>query len=221
MEGSAFLSSSKKWENIRLQAKVSAFLPPQQMIAATNRARSLSSSPRPLNFIANWNFGSIMSLNGRRRLLRNSRVMKPEPYATRSPSLFMQEANMAKRASYTPYFKRVTWSLRSKPEKPGTDLANSVSSVTVSTDVYWQQWKMRTSASLSFSVPAELTIFATRVCSASWSVSMSWMTKGCGKWRRNLKKFEWSKCLKMVISCFLRLAWMENVKPTWPRDFNV
>ncbi|TNN37963.1 hypothetical protein EYF80_051872 [Liparis tanakae] len=149
-------------------------------MAATNRARSLSSSSIALNPNANWNFGSIMSLNGRRRLLRNSRVMKPEPYATRRPSLFMLEASMAKRASCTPYFNRVTWSLRSRHENPGTDLANSVSSVTVSTDVHWQQWKIRTSASRSFSVPPEPTILGTSVCSASFRVSMSWMTKGCG-----------------------------------------
>lgn len=167
----------------RTKGNFPASLPPQQMIAATNRARSLSSSSSALNFMANWNFGSIISLNGRRRLLRNSRVMKPEPYATRSPSLFIQEASRANRASYTPYFKRVTWSLRSRLENPGTDFANSVSSVTVSTEVHWQQWKIRTSASLSFSTPAVPTILATSVCSASWRVSMSWITKGCEQWR--------------------------------------
>lgn len=74
-------------------------LPPQQMMAATKRAKSLSSSSRELKRVANWNLGSIMSLNGRRRLLRNSRVIKPAPRATRTPSLFMQEARRVKRAS--------------------------------------------------------------------------------------------------------------------------
>lgn len=74
-------------------------IPPQQMMAATNRAKSLSSSSRELKRVANWNLGSIMSLKGRRRLFRNSRVMKPPPRATRRPSLFMQEARRVKRAS--------------------------------------------------------------------------------------------------------------------------
>lgn len=83
-------------------------LPPQQMMAATKRARSLSSSSRELKRVANWNLGSIMSLKGRRRLLRNSRVTNPPPRATSTPSLFMQEARSVKRASQTPYFSRVT-----------------------------------------------------------------------------------------------------------------
>lgn len=185
------------------------------MMAATNSARSLSSSSRELNFIANWNLGSIISLNGRRKLFRNSLVMKPLPYATSRPSLFMHDANMAKSASWTPYFNNVTcwrtdciqclynvhiwrsgwqiifmklkqftgcgaltWSFKSRFEKPGTDLANSVSSVTVSTEVHWQQWNIRTSASLFSSPPEEPTILATKVCSANCSVSMSWITKG-------------------------------------------
>lgn len=82
-----------------VQIKYNVQLPPQQIMAATKRARSLSSSSRELKRVANWNLGSIMSLNGRRRLLRNSRVMKPPPRATRRPSLFMQEARRVKRAS--------------------------------------------------------------------------------------------------------------------------
>lgn len=81
-------------------------------MAATKRARSLSSSSRELKRVANWNLGSIMSLKGRRRLLRNSRVTNPPPRATSTPSLFMQEARRVNRASYTPYFSRVTYFYR-------------------------------------------------------------------------------------------------------------
>lgn len=114
----------------------------------------------------------------------------------------MLEASMAKRASCTPYFKSVTWSLRSKLENPGTDFANSVSSVTVSTDVHWQQWKIRTSTSLSFSDPAEPTIFATRVCSASWRVSMSWMTKGCRECEREWHLLNSLRCTRWIKTRF-------------------
>lgn len=47
----------------------------------------------------------------------------------------------------------LTWSLRSRSWKPGTALANSVSSVTVSTEVLWQQWKSLASASFCRSNP--------------------------------------------------------------------
>lgn len=50
-------------------------------------------------------------------------------------------------------FPRPTWSFRSRFWKPGTDLANSVSSVTVSTEVLWQQWKSLASASVCWSSP--------------------------------------------------------------------
>ncbi len=211
------------------------------MMAATNSARSLSSSSRELNFIANWNLGSIISLNGRRKLFRNSLVMKPLPYATSRPSLFMYDANMAKSASWTPYFNNVTcrrkqaafnkdvhaclkvftsmkrayrtwrsflaltWSFKSRFEKPGTDLANSVSSVTVSTEVHWQQWNIRTSASLFSRAPEEPTILATRVCSANCSVSMSWMTKGYNTMR--MKHEDQIKNKLLYMGRFLNGRW--------------
>lgn len=153
-------------------------------MAATNKARSLSSSSRALNFTANWNLGSIMSLKGRRKLLRNSRVMKPRPCATSSPSLFMQEASRAKIASCTPYFSKVTWSFRWSSGKPGTALANSVSSVTVSTDVRWLQWKSRPSASRCRRLAASTlppNSWISNVFSASCRVCKSWMTKGFQK----------------------------------------
>lgn len=78
------------------------------MMAATNRARSLSSSSRALNLTANSNLGSMISLKGFLKLLKNSLVTKPLPLATSSPSLFMREGSMAKIASCTPYFSRVT-----------------------------------------------------------------------------------------------------------------
>ena len=82
--------------------------PPQRMMAATNRARSLSSSSRALNLTANSNLGSMISLKGFLKLRRNSLVTKPLPLATNRPSLFMREGNMAKIASCTPYFSKVT-----------------------------------------------------------------------------------------------------------------
>lgn len=82
--------------------------PPQRIMAATNKARSLSSSSRALNLTANSNFGSMISLKGFRKLRRNSRVTKPLPLATNSPSLFMRDGSMAKIASCTPYFNKVT-----------------------------------------------------------------------------------------------------------------
>lgn len=78
------------------------------MMAATNRARSLSSSSRALNLTANSNLGSMISLKGFLKLLRNSLVTKPLPLATSSPSLFIKEGSMAKIASCTPYFSKVT-----------------------------------------------------------------------------------------------------------------
>lgn len=80
-----------------------------------------------------------------------------------------------------------TWSLRSRLWKPGTALANSVSSVTVSTEVLWQQWKSRASASFCRSKPQpsagstwrSLAISAASVFSARWNVSMLWMINGC------------------------------------------
>lgn len=84
--------------------------PPQRIMAATNKARSLSSSSRALNLTANSNFGSMISLKGFRKLRRNSRVTKPLPLATNSPSLFMRDGSMAKIASCTPYFNKVTCS---------------------------------------------------------------------------------------------------------------
>lgn len=79
-------------------------------MAATNRARSLSSSSRALNLTANSNLGSMISLKGFLKLLKNSLVTKPLPLATSSPSLFMREGSMAKIASCTPYFSKVTCS---------------------------------------------------------------------------------------------------------------
>lgn len=82
--------------------------PPQRIMAATNKARSLSSNSRALNFTANSNLGSMISLNGFLKLRRNSLVTKPLPLATKSPSLFMRDGSMAKIASWTPYFSNVT-----------------------------------------------------------------------------------------------------------------
>lgn len=91
-----------------------------------------------------------------------------------------------------------TWSLRSRLWNPGTALANSVSSVTVSTEVLWQQWKSLASASLCRSSPhpragtispmwrlfsdppwCSHATCAASVFSASWNVSMLWMINGC------------------------------------------
>ncbi len=199
--------------------------PPQQMMAATNSARSLSSSSKALNLMANWNFGSIMSLKGLRRLFRNSRVMKPPPWATSSPSLFMQEASRAKSASYTPYFSRVTWSLRSRVAKPGTALANSVTSVTVATEAYWQNRKSRASTSLSRTVDTspDATLpssWVSSFCSACWRVSMSWMTKGFHKgWREKQSENRCafrpcnSKCAEQLVQLMLTVFFISNWHP--------
>ncbi len=94
--------------SLTTRGTVNTLSPPHRIMAATKSARSLSSSSRALNFTANSNFGSMISLKGLRRLRRNSLVTKPRPFATSSPSLFMSDGSMAKIASWTPYFNSVT-----------------------------------------------------------------------------------------------------------------
>ena len=126
-----------------------------------------------------------------------------------------------------------TWSFRSRLWKPGTALANSVSSVTVSTDVLWQQWKSLASASLCWSSPqptagtsspawrplsgsglSPFTMWAANVFSASWNVSISWMMKGC--WERRGQRGCWKVRIQInnipnplfsALSCPLPACW--------------
>lgn len=94
--------------------------------------------------------------------------------------------------------KSPTWSFRSSFWKPGTAFANSVSSVTVSTDVLWQQRNSRASASLCWSsmhttwqfsglARSPFATWTAKVLSASWNVSMSWIMKGCWEGRKEVK----------------------------------
>lgn len=134
------------WD-LNIFASYLCVLPPLRIMTARKSAMSLSSSSSMLNLTENSNLGSIISLKGLRRLLRNSRVMKIWPYEISVPSLFMRGAIIMMRTSMTAYFSSVTWSLRSRFTKPGMLLANSVTSLTASAERDWQLWKNRSSTS--------------------------------------------------------------------------